>query len=104
MVVSVYVANKTTRAIVATSNARQPHSDSRVQQIMELLQGIRVVKFFCWEEAKAERVSQTRGVEMGFVRKQELLYALNRRAHAPRCAAQQRRTAALGGLGLHACT
>lgn len=82
MVVSMYIANKTTRAIVVASNDRQPHSDNRVQQIMELLQGIRVVKYFCWEDAKAERVSRTREVEMSHVRRQEMLYALNRRADA----------------------
>lgn len=43
-------------------------------------QGIRVVKYFCWESAKADRVSETREVEMSFVKRQELLYALNRRA------------------------
>lgn len=45
------------------------HTDSRVSLMNELLQGIRIIKYFAWEKSFAEKVNAARAKELASVKK-----------------------------------
>ena len=53
------------------------HTDARVKLLSEILQGIRVIKFYAWEEPMARRVQDIRVMELACVRYALLLKSFN---------------------------
>uniref|UniRef100_A0A8C6BBI9 ATP-binding cassette sub-family C member 10 n=1 Tax=Monodon monoceros TaxID=40151 RepID=A0A8C6BBI9_MONMO len=51
--------------IMASSQEMLQHKDARVKLVTELLSGIRVIKFFGWEQALGARVEACRARELG---------------------------------------
>ncbi|XP_023575461.1 multidrug resistance-associated protein 7 isoform X2 [Octodon degus] len=54
--------------IMASNQKMLQHKDTRVKLMTELLRGIRVIKFFGWEQAMATRVEGCRAQELGRLR------------------------------------
>uniref|UniRef100_H0VFM4 ATP-binding cassette sub-family C member 10 n=1 Tax=Cavia porcellus TaxID=10141 RepID=H0VFM4_CAVPO len=54
--------------IMASNQEMLQHKDARVKLMTELLSGIRVIKFFGWEQAMATRVEACRAQELGRLR------------------------------------
>ncbi|XP_012578180.1 PREDICTED: multidrug resistance-associated protein 7 isoform X2 [Condylura cristata] len=54
--------------IMASNQAMLRHKDARVKLMTELLSGIRVIKFFGWEQALGARVEACRTLELGRLR------------------------------------
>lgn len=54
--------------IMASNQGMLQHKDSRVKLMAELLTGIRVIKFFGWEQALGARVEACRARELGRLR------------------------------------
>uniref|UniRef100_A0A8C2YRI5 ATP-binding cassette sub-family C member 10 n=1 Tax=Chinchilla lanigera TaxID=34839 RepID=A0A8C2YRI5_CHILA len=54
--------------IMASNQDMLQHKDARVKLMTELLSGIRVIKFFGWEQAMAARVEACRAQELGRLR------------------------------------
>ena len=55
--------------------ARLKNTDSRVKLANEMVQGIRVVKMYAWEQTIGAKVHEVRGKELGHVRQQRFLSA-----------------------------
>jgi ATP-binding cassette subfamily C (CFTR/MRP) protein 1 len=53
------------------------HTDARVKILSEILQGIRVIKFYAWEVPMAERVQEIRVLELACVKYALLLKSFN---------------------------
>eukprot|EP01051_Picozoa_sp_SAG22_P001194 SAG22_NODE_44_length_24912_cov_33.648894_25_plen_368_part_00 len=51
------------------------HSDARVKYILEVIQGIRIVKFMSWEVKFSEKIRDIRAEELGFFRRTALVQA-----------------------------
>ncbi|KAG6617571.1 multidrug resistance protein ABC superfamily [Phytophthora cinnamomi] len=51
--------------------------DERVKVTSEALQGIRVMKYYAWEESLAQRVEKLRGKEVGLLRKFHMYQVVN---------------------------
>lgn len=51
-------------------------TDERINKLNELLQSIRIVKFFAWEENFADGVKEVRNRELAILRKRYILWAL----------------------------
>lgn len=54
--------------IMASNQKMLQHKDARVKLMTELLRGIRVIKFFGWEQAMAARIAGCRAQELGRLR------------------------------------
>ncbi|KAK7815528.1 hypothetical protein U0070_005640 [Myodes glareolus] len=54
--------------IMASNQEMLQHKDARVKLMTELLSGIRVIKFFGWEQALGDRVKSYRSQELGRLR------------------------------------
>ncbi|XP_051008844.1 ATP-binding cassette sub-family C member 10 [Acomys russatus] len=54
--------------IMASNQEMLQHKDARVKLMTELLNGIRVIKFFQWEQALGDRVKACRSQELGRLR------------------------------------
>ena len=56
--------------ILAKNQAKvMKRKDARQKIMNEVLQGIRVIKFFAWEISFSERISEVRGQELAQLRK-----------------------------------
>lgn len=53
------------------------YSDERIKNINEIMQGIRIIKFFSWEESFKKKVSSIRLNEIREYIKVQLLYCFN---------------------------
>ena len=51
------------------------HADERVKKMQEMFAGIRVIKFYCWEEALLDNLMNIRGNELKYVQKIQFLRA-----------------------------
>ncbi|KAJ1736287.1 Transporter of the ATP-binding cassette (ABC) [Coemansia biformis] len=50
-------------------------SDRRMNMMSEILQGVRIIKFFAWEQRFEQQVARVRGSELGVLRKRYLMSA-----------------------------
>lgn len=53
------------------------HRDERVRIVSDMLQGMMVVKMYCWAKAFAERIMKERNLEMGFIKRASAFRAFN---------------------------
>lgn len=53
------------------------HQDARIKTINEVLAGIKVIKFYAWEQPFMKTISHLRGLELGMLRKIAFLEALS---------------------------
>jgi len=78
IVASTLISSYTSKLLAKTARLQQVITDERTQCVTELVQGIRMLKYYTWEDAMAARVQEIRKREMKLVRQQEFLRALNR--------------------------
>ena len=63
------------RKLAGIRKAIAPVSDKRVKGTQEVLQGIRVIKFFAWESAFLDQIEKLRGEEMVQIKRKSILGA-----------------------------
>ncbi len=51
--------------------------DSRIKIISEILNGIRVLKLYAWEEAFIHSINQTRNKELRYIRQKAIISAIS---------------------------
>jgi hypothetical protein len=51
--------------------------DSRIKMMNEMLNGIRVLKLYAWEEAFIKSINQTRDKELRYIRRKAIIGAIS---------------------------
>lgn len=58
------------------SNKMMTEKDQRVKTMSEILYGIRVIKYFSWEDYFSEKIEQVRKLELKYLKGRKYLDAL----------------------------
>jgi ABC-type multidrug transport system fused ATPase/permease subunit len=69
MIVAIPTQAVVARVVAKLRRAMLKFTGERIKVINEILQGIRVIKFYAWEDSFLQRATQARNLEMGQIRK-----------------------------------
>jgi len=73
MIAAVPVQGRMVMALFKARAQQQRIADERVKLLNELMQGVRVVKLYAWEESLRAKVEASRKMELSFIRKQRFI-------------------------------
>ncbi|KAJ3206137.1 hypothetical protein HDU67_008363 [Dinochytrium kinnereticum] len=70
------IQGRVTKLLSTIRKQVAPLADQRVKTTTEVLSGIRIIKFFAWEDSFRQLIEQTRTMELGWILKRSLFTAL----------------------------
>eukprot|EP00753_Platysulcus_tardus_P008156 PLAT157.2.p1 GENE.PLAT157.2~~PLAT157.2.p1 ORF type:complete len:1456 (-),score=796.76 PLAT157.2:104-3955(-) len=77
MVLAGYVQTRVGKRLSALRSGIMTHTDERIKEINELVQGIRVIKCYAWEDSFRAEIEAVRERELGMVKKLAFTQAYN---------------------------